>query len=159
MSTHVNYLRLDMQGILFNTFVHVWMYYYYAVTQVGIVPWWKRYLTLLQIVQFVTSILLALVFTYFHFSGSGCRGWSVFIIRYIPHSPLEGISFLHNLLFRCTAPFSMPRCYFCSQISMPSHTNGPANPRPSERSIKRREKPRSKLHYSNRVSSTINSYL
>ena len=46
---------------LLNTFVHVIMYTYYMLAAVG--PqmqkylWWKKYLTLLQIVQFVMVFL------------------------------------------------------------------------------------------------------
>ncbi|CAK0870019.1 unnamed protein product [Prorocentrum cordatum] len=42
-------------GLLFNTFVHVVMYQYYACRVLGIPTPWKRWITKLQIVQFVTS--------------------------------------------------------------------------------------------------------
>jgi len=35
-----------------NSLVHVFMYYYYMITTLGYSVWWKRYLTLMQIVQF-----------------------------------------------------------------------------------------------------------
>ncbi|KAL6055313.1 Sphingomyelin synthase-related protein 1 [Balamuthia mandrillaris] len=38
--------------VLNNSIVHVFMYYYYMVQTFGYQPWWKRYLTQLQIVQF-----------------------------------------------------------------------------------------------------------
>jgi len=34
-----------------NSFVHVWMYGYYFLATLGYQPWWKRYLTQLQITQ------------------------------------------------------------------------------------------------------------
>lgn len=42
--------------ITINLFVHIFMYYYYALASIKIQPWWKRYLTQLQIVQFVVDI-------------------------------------------------------------------------------------------------------
>jgi fatty acid elongase 3 len=39
-----------------NLFVHIIMYYYYAVSALGIKPWWRRYLTKLQISQFVIDL-------------------------------------------------------------------------------------------------------
>ncbi len=35
-----------------NSLVHVFMYYYYMMTTLGYTVWWKRYLTMMQIVQF-----------------------------------------------------------------------------------------------------------
>jgi len=43
--------------ITLNLIVHVLMYYYYAVTSLGINVWWKKYLTSLQISQFVIDII------------------------------------------------------------------------------------------------------
>jgi len=34
-----------------NSFVHVWMYGYYFLSTFGYQPWWKRYITQLQILQ------------------------------------------------------------------------------------------------------------
>ena len=51
-------------GALFNTFVHVVMYTYYFLASLG--PqyrrfiWWKKYLTHLQIAQFVVGFLKTL---------------------------------------------------------------------------------------------------
>jgi fatty acid elongase 3 len=39
-----------------NLLVHIIMYYYYAVSALGIKPWWRRYLTKLQISQFVIDL-------------------------------------------------------------------------------------------------------
>ena len=42
-------------GMLFNTAVHVVMYYYFYLKSQGIEPFWKRYVTTFQIIQFLTS--------------------------------------------------------------------------------------------------------
>ena len=44
-------------GVLFNTFVHIFMYYYYARAALAWETPWKNYITRLQIVQFLTSFL------------------------------------------------------------------------------------------------------
>jgi len=36
-----------------NMFIHVFMYYFYACQSLGINIWWKKYLTTLQILQFI----------------------------------------------------------------------------------------------------------
>eukprot|EP00105_Crassostrea_gigas_P028977 XP_011450777.1 PREDICTED: elongation of very long chain fatty acids protein 4 isoform X2 [Crassostrea gigas] len=50
-------------GAMVNSFIHVIMYSYYGISALG--PqyqkylWWKRYLTMLQLIQFVTGIIHA----------------------------------------------------------------------------------------------------
>jgi len=39
-----------------NLLVHVIMYYYYYITDRGIVVWWKRYITTIQIIQFLWDL-------------------------------------------------------------------------------------------------------
>lgn len=80
-------LRLAAGGVLFNTFVHVLMYYYYFVCTVPWMqpPWWKRYLTLLQIHQFIVSLVMAVFFWLAHRrliaeGGRGCSGWPAFVL-------------------------------------------------------------------------------
>lgn len=41
-----------------NSLVHVFMYYYYMVTTLGYTVWWKRYLTIMQIVQFFFDLFI-----------------------------------------------------------------------------------------------------
>jgi fatty acid elongase 3 len=36
--------------------------------------WWRRYLTSIQIVQFVIDIVTSLFFPYFYFMGIPCKG-------------------------------------------------------------------------------------
>lgn len=42
--------------IIINLFVHMFMYYYYMLSALHIKVWWKKYLTQIQIVQFVIDI-------------------------------------------------------------------------------------------------------
>ncbi|GFO01290.1 elongation of very long chain fatty acids protein [Plakobranchus ocellatus] len=64
-------------GAMINSFIHVLMYTYYAVAALG--PeyqkylWWKRYLTRLQLIQFVTGIIHAL--QSLAFNGCGFPEW------------------------------------------------------------------------------------
>jgi len=52
-----------------NSFVHIWMYYYYSVSTLGYSPWWKKYLTGLQIYQFVSGVLYTTVYFYYYFGN------------------------------------------------------------------------------------------
>jgi hypothetical protein len=65
-------------GILFNTFVHVVMYYYFYLKSVKIEPVWKKYVTSLQIIQFVTS-LVCFGFTMYlvHIQQESCRAINI----------------------------------------------------------------------------------
>jgi len=55
--------------ITFNLFVHVVMYYYYARSAMGANIWWKKYLTTLQIVQFVCDLFICYYCTWVHYGG------------------------------------------------------------------------------------------
>lgn len=44
--------------IVINLWVHVLMYYYYAMSALRIRVWWKKYLTTLQICQFVIDVTI-----------------------------------------------------------------------------------------------------
>ncbi|KAI6153589.1 GNS1/SUR4 membrane protein [Pisolithus tinctorius] len=56
--------------ISLNLFVHVIMYYYYYATAGGAKIWWKRYLTTMQIVQFIVDLFIVYFGTYQHFAHS-----------------------------------------------------------------------------------------
>jgi len=49
-------------GTLFNSLVHVLMYYYYMQASLGNTVWWKRYLTVFQIVQFCSGFGFTVAF-------------------------------------------------------------------------------------------------
>ncbi|KAG6899503.1 hypothetical protein C0993_009678 [Termitomyces sp. T159_Od127] len=52
--------------IVLNLAVHVIMYYYYYATAGGAKIWWKKYLTTMQITQFVIDLVLVYFGTYSH---------------------------------------------------------------------------------------------
>ncbi|BGP12818.1 hypothetical protein JCM10213_008079 [Rhodosporidiobolus nylandii] len=56
--------------ITLNLFVHVLMYYYYFMTAAGYKIWWKRYLTTLQITQFVIDLFTVYFASYSYFSAT-----------------------------------------------------------------------------------------
>ena len=64
---------LQFIGLLFNTLVHVFMYYYYTQRTLGVHLWWKRYITRLQIVQFLTGFA-SLAVTLWYMTDRHCAG-------------------------------------------------------------------------------------
>jgi len=68
---------LQHPGLLFNTFVHIVMYAYYALKVLGKPTPWKRWVTRLQIVQFMTSlVMICITATYLKgsFVSDSCAG-------------------------------------------------------------------------------------
>jgi fatty acid elongase 3 len=65
--------------ITLNLSVHVLMYYYYYATAGGKRIWWKKYLTTMQIVQFVIDLFIVYFGT-----------WQHFAFRYNPTMPHVG---------------------------------------------------------------------
>ncbi|CAB4374221.1 unnamed protein product [Rhizophagus irregularis] len=57
-------------GMIANTLVHVFMYYYYFSASLGRSVWFKKYITTGQIVQFTISFILAIPYLYFHFTNN-----------------------------------------------------------------------------------------
>jgi fatty acid elongase 3 len=53
-----------------NLAVHVLMYYYYYATAGGAKIWWKEYLTMMQITQFVVDLFVVYGGTYMHFAAT-----------------------------------------------------------------------------------------
>jgi len=77
-----------------NAFVHIFMYYYYGMAALGIRSTWNRWITSLQILQFVLDMSTSIPFIYIKlYSDIPCRGsmyaWII--------ANLVGVSFL--LLF------------------------------------------------------------
>jgi fatty acid elongase 3 len=76
-----------------NSLVHVFMYYYFMITTLGYTVWWKRYLTMMQIVQFFLDLGVTwphlLFLRSFHIWE--CRGemWTVYFGQAV------GISFVY----------------------------------------------------------------
>jgi len=57
-----------------NCLVHVPMYYYYAMSSMGYEIWWKKYITMLQITQFIIDIAANSIGFAYHFTGHNCSG-------------------------------------------------------------------------------------
>ncbi|KAI0932192.1 hypothetical protein AcW1_000621 [Taiwanofungus camphoratus] len=64
--------------ITINLFVHVLMYYYYFATAGGAKIWWKKYLTTIQIVQFVIDLFAVYFATYSYYSAEVLVGFPTF---------------------------------------------------------------------------------
>ncbi|GAA5919071.1 hypothetical protein JCM1841_003733 [Sporobolomyces salmonicolor] len=56
--------------IVANLTVHVLMYYYYFMTAAGYKIWWKKYLTTLQITQFVVDLFIVYFASYAYFAAT-----------------------------------------------------------------------------------------
>jgi len=63
-----------------NTLVHVFMYYFYACQSLNVHIWWKKYLTSLQIIQFILDDSANLSWVYYKvYEEKTCSGsWSGF---------------------------------------------------------------------------------
>jgi len=78
-SLHHHLLMSWFTGFL-NCSVHIFMYYYYFMRSLGKDVWWRKYITKVQIVQFMLDALSSLPFVYFRMSGWGCSGtWQSWI--------------------------------------------------------------------------------
>mmetsp|Transcript_3698 Transcript_3698/g.6635 ORF Transcript_3698/g.6635 Transcript_3698/m.6635 type:complete len:268 (+) Transcript_3698:197-1000(+) len=60
--------------VVANSFVHCWMYYYYAMTCLGKTVSFKKYITMMQIVQFIIDLTATWPYPAFYFSQGGCSG-------------------------------------------------------------------------------------
>jgi fatty acid elongase 3 len=78
--------------ITLNLAVHVLMYYYYWATAGGRKIWWKKYLTTMQITQFVIDLFIVYFASYSYFAST-----------YWPHLPTVGTCAgeEHAALFGC----------------------------------------------------------
>ncbi|EMD42057.1 hypothetical protein CERSUDRAFT_42249 [Gelatoporia subvermispora B] len=61
--------------ISINLSVHVLMYYYYYATAGGAKIWWKKYLTTMQIVQFVIDLFAVYFATYSYYTATYFKGF------------------------------------------------------------------------------------
>eukprot|EP00038_Savillea_parva_P031443 m.86612 g.86612 ORF g.86612 m.86612 type:complete len:300 (-) comp9671_c1_seq1:24-923(-) len=61
-------------GMLANTLVHVFMYYYYLCAALKIKVWFKKYITSMQLVQFATSFALSVIYIQYASDGTPCYG-------------------------------------------------------------------------------------
>lgn len=66
--------------ITINLMVHIIMYYYYALQTIKREIWWKRYLTIIQIIQFIIDIIICSIVYLIKVSNllgikeTGCQG-------------------------------------------------------------------------------------
>jgi len=69
-----NEVAVQWIAMLANCMVHVPMYYYYGMSNLGYDIWWKKYITKLQIVQFIADISANSIGFYYHYTGNSCSG-------------------------------------------------------------------------------------
>lgn len=66
---------LQWSDIIANAFVHIPMYYYYYLSERGGTIWWKKYITRVQIVQFVLDMSVHILWFYWtKVVGYNCSG-------------------------------------------------------------------------------------
>jgi len=72
------YVMMDMEcpvrwlPMVANCAVHVPMYYYFGVSVLGVNVWWKKYITLMQISQFIADLVGNSIAFYYYYSGYNC---------------------------------------------------------------------------------------
>ncbi len=74
-----NEVAVQWISIIANSGVHVPMYYYYTMSTLGYNVWWKKYITKLQIIQFITDLVGNGIGFFYHFTTNySCSGsiWS-----------------------------------------------------------------------------------
>lgn len=58
--------------VVVNSLIHVFMYTYYLCSLLDIRVSWKRYMTMSQLIQFVSGLFYVFVYAYFHLFRGGC---------------------------------------------------------------------------------------
>lgn len=73
----LNYaIPVQWSATSFNALVHIPMYWYYLLTVFNIRPWWKKYITQFQIVQFIIGIAIHTSAVVYHYQFSKeCRSY------------------------------------------------------------------------------------
>jgi len=61
-------------AITANACVHIPMYFYYAMSSIGYQPWWKKYMTEFQTVQFIADLTANSIGFYYFYNGVDCAG-------------------------------------------------------------------------------------
>ncbi|KAL3909837.1 MAG: hypothetical protein SGPRY_009284 [Prymnesium sp.] len=74
---------LQYIGLLFNTSVHVVMYYYYFLKAKGVDVWWKRFVTKFQIFQFAISLCCFCVTAAMIANGAECAGTGMLLLNLV----------------------------------------------------------------------------
>jgi hypothetical protein len=76
-------------ALMFNVFVHIVMYYYFYLKCINISPWWKKYVTSLQIVQFACSFMLCAYSVYLSaYLGYTCSGMGLLYAQVVFNATL-----------------------------------------------------------------------
>jgi len=115
--------------ITLNLSVHVLMYYYYYATAGGRKIWWKKYLTSMQITQFVIDLFAVYFASYSYFTStyfprvpspgtcSGSEGAAIFGCSLLTSYLFLFISFYRNTYKKSRS----------SKAKANGHANGTAN--------------------------------
>jgi len=69
-----NEVAVQWIAMIANCMVHVPMYYYYAISSMGYDVWWKKYITMFQIIQFVVDLIANFFGFFYYFQGYECSG-------------------------------------------------------------------------------------
>jgi len=67
-----NEVAIRWLPLVANACVHVPMYYYYAISTLGMTVWWKKYITKMQISQFVIDLAGNSTWLIYYFRGDTC---------------------------------------------------------------------------------------
>jgi hypothetical protein len=81
---------MGLIGLLWNTAVHVLMYWYYFASNLGWNVWYKKYITSIQIVQFVCNFLMSLP-VFFVPQMKGYHSWSLIIFSLLINLSFFGL--------------------------------------------------------------------
>jgi len=76
-------ITFQWMTVLTNVFVNVIMYYYYIIAATGLLPWWRKYLTILYIYQFIINNLMVVLWLFWNwYLPTGCSGnvWVTIIV-------------------------------------------------------------------------------